>query len=130
VGQSCLNSTSWREEGSKYPGSQHETTTKQRLQRLDNFLEEVEEKGSWDQHIAPMTYLIATKNKHSDCSSYFDIAHVINLTNIIAQSAGKEVKMVMTGHSNEGISGSGTPIQPIARSAVTMSCHLYQHDEV
>lgn len=141
--KTCLNST-WggdRDATRKYPctGSHRQTTTERRLRRLNDFLDEVEEKGYWDQHIAPMTYLIAT-NKFRDRSSYFDIAYVGNLTNIMAQSARKEVKTakhsMMRGDESNGQDWAFrwkelvalVPHHNLAKSAVTKLCHLYQHD--
>jgi len=136
----CLNST-WARKSIKNPckGSHRQTTTERRLQRLNDFLDEVEEKGYWDQHITPMTYLIAT-NKFRAHSSYFDIASVGNLTSIIAQSAGKKVRSVQT-KMKRGDKSSGqdwafkwdelvsqVPHHKLAKSAVTKLCHLYQHD--
>ena len=138
--RTCLNST-WGEEKHKNPckGSHRQTTTERRLQRLNDFLDEIEEKGYWDQHITPMTYLIAT-NKFRAHSSYFDITFVGNLTSIIAQSAGKKVRSVQTkmkrGDKSSGQDWAFTwdelvsqvPHHKLAKSAVTKLCHLYQHD--
>ncbi len=139
--KTCLNST-WGEETNKlFPckGSPRETTTERRLQRLNDFLDEVKEKGFWDQHIAPMTYLIAN-DKFNMRSSYFDIADVDNLTSIIAQNAGKKVKAeknkMVRGDTSSGQDWvfkwkdlvALMPHHELAKSAVAKLCHLYQHD--
>lgn len=139
--KTCLNSTWGENTIRKHPckGSPRETTTERRLQRLNDLLDEVEEKGFWDQHIAPMTYLIAT-DKFSMRSSFFDIAYVNNLTSIIAQNAGKKVKYPET-KMKRGDPSSGQdwvfkwkdlvtlmPHHELAKSAVAKLCNLYQND--
>jgi len=110
-----------------------------RLQRLNDVLDEIKEKGYWDQHIAPMAYPMAT-NKLSDRSLYFDISFVDNVTKIIAQAAGKEVRKVTNkmsrGDGNNGMDWAFrwkelvdlVPQHKLAKSAVEKLCHLYQQD--
>ena len=138
----CLNSTYASEikAKGKYQcmGTKPQSSTTQRLRRLNDFLEEVEEKGYWDQHITPMSYLISSNKFHSR-AKYFDIKHVDRLTEIVALSAGKEGKR----HSSmkRGDSGQGmdwvlrwdelvtlSRSEELARLAIEKLCHLYQTD--
>jgi len=140
--KTCLNST-WGPQPENYPctGSNIETTTERRLQRLNDVLDELNVKGFWDQHIAPMTYLMST-NKVGAHSLYFDISLVDNITKIIAQAAGKEVQKVnpdskmSRGDKNDGMDWifrwkelvDLVPQYKLAQAAVEKLCHLYQQD--
>ncbi|KAL7459547.1 hypothetical protein ACHAWC_011342 [Mediolabrus comicus] len=137
--KTCLNST-WGDANMRpCAGSRKETTTERRLQRLNDFLDEIEEKGYWDQHITPMTYLIAT-NKYSPRSTFYDIASVNNLTGIINQASGRENKAEkQTMKRRGGEDGqdwvfkweelkSLMPHQDLAKAAVIKLCHLYKSD--
>jgi len=145
--RTCLNST-WGAESHKKgthqcTGSKPETTTRTRLRRLNDFLEEVEERGFWDQHIAPMSYILSSNRFHRR-AKYFDIRHIDRLAELFATSAGKATK----GPSSSMIRGDA-PMEAgmdwvvkwkelvalanedgemLARSAIEKLCRLYRSD--
>lgn len=141
--KTCLNST-WTPltkviQYNPCRGSDPKTTTERRLKRLNDFLDEIEEKGFWDQHVMPMTYLIAT-NRARQRARYFDIKYVNTLTTILAQSAGKEqffeFLYMQRGGMNNGMDWvirwkelvDLAPKFELANSAIEKLCHLYQND--
>lgn len=138
----CLNSTyaSDTKANGKYQcmGTKAQTTTTQRLRRLNDFLGEVEEKGYWDQHITPMSYLISSNKFHSR-ARYFDIGHVDRLTEIVALSAGKEGRRhssMKRGDSDQGMDWvtrwselvTLSRNEELARVSIEKLCNLYQSD--
>ena len=137
--KTCLNSTWGDARMRPCAGSRKETTTERRLQRLNDFLDEIEEKGYWDQHITPMTYLIAT-NDYSPRSTFYDIASANNIIGIINQASGKENeagKQAMKRRGGEDGQDwafkweelkSLLPHHYLAKEAVKKLCHLYQRD--
>ncbi|KAL7532176.1 hypothetical protein ACHAWF_004038 [Thalassiosira exigua] len=142
--KTCLNNTWASDTKAKGKhqciGSKPETTTQKRLRRLNDFLEEVEQKGFWDQHIAPMTYLIFS-NRFRNHARYFDIKHIDRLTDIISTSAGKAPKPYFPFMKRGGLDqGMDWVIrrdelvtlahdgETLAHSAIEKLCHLYHND--
>lgn len=141
--KTCLNST-WtlKLTGSidnPCRGTDPKTTTERRLRRLNDFLDEIGEKGYWDQHVMPITYLIAS-NRVSQRAKYFDIKYVNTLTTIISQAAGKdrffEFLYMQRGGMHNGMDWVfrwkelvtlATKFE-LAQSAIEKLCHLYQND--
>jgi len=140
--KTCLNST-WGSEKKKAErkyqckGDEPKTTTQRRLRRLNDFLDEIEKKGFWDQHITPMSYIIAS-NKFHHHARYFDIQHIDNLTDIIATSAGKpkETFGLMKRGNYRGADWivkwkelvTLSTDYELARLAVGKLCRLYRND--
>lgn len=119
-------------------GSKPETTVERRLQRLNNFLEELDEKGFWDEHIAPISYILS-KNRLTGRAKYFDIKHIDQVTGLIAASAGKPnatMSSMKRGHSDSGMDWvvrwkelvELSPDFELARSAIKKLCRLYRSD--
>jgi len=140
--KTCLNFT-WASETKakgKYQctGSKPHTSTQRRLRRLNNFLDELEEKGFWDEHITPISYIISS-NKFNSRARYFDIKDIDQLTKIIATSAGKVKKRhspMARGDSAQGMDFAVTwkelvtlsPDQELAHLAIEKLCRLYHSD--
>ncbi len=140
--RTCLNSTyaADKKQNGRYPctGSEPKTTTERRLQRLNDFLDEIEVKGFWDQHIAPMSYLIDT-NPAKHRTTYFDIQYLNDLADLIVESSSKQKTMFSNmerGNSDRGMDWvikwkelvSLSSEQELARSAIEKMCHLYRAD--
>ena len=141
--KTCLNST-WEGQSNVQPhaclGSHRKTTTERRLQRLNDFLNEIVEKGFWDQHVTPMTYLIASNRFHKR-TTYFDIKHLNVLVDIILKSAGKkEYDIVFHEQKRGGIENGQdwvikwdelvelAPKFESAQLAIGKLCRMYQSD--
>ena len=143
--KTCLNSTRGNDEvevvlNKPCQGSVPRTTTERRLRRLNDFLDDVHQKGFWDQHITPMTYLIATNGARSR-ARYYDIEYIDDLTDIIVKSAGvvevgKRFHHMQRGSVDDGMDWvvrwkelvGWAPKYELARAAIEKLCQLYHTD--
>mmetsp|Transcript_25754 Transcript_25754/g.54721 ORF Transcript_25754/g.54721 Transcript_25754/m.54721 type:complete len:685 (+) Transcript_25754:69-2123(+) len=139
--KTCLNSTWGSDTIRELPcqGTQPITTTESRLQRLNDFLDDITNRGFFDQHIAPMTHLIRI-NKIHPYADYFDIEHVSNIVQAICDASGKKEASI-TVHMPRGNLSNGMDWvifwdelvnlsleHELAKNAMSKMCHLYRND--
>ena len=141
--QTCLNATYGVEAKAKgkyqCQGSLPETTTERRLQRLNDFLDELDEKGFWDQHITPVTYLIS-KNKLRHRATYYDLHSLDNVTYALEEISHKPKRsfsLMKRGNENDGMDwivkwnelvNMTTNGNELAKLALMKLCTLYRND--
>lgn len=139
--KTCLNSTWGSDTTRELPcqGTQPITTTESRLQRLNDFLDDITDRGFFDQHIAPMTHLIRI-NKIHPYADYFDIEHVSEIVQAICDASGKKERSI-TVHMKRGDLTDGMDWAmrwdevvdlsleyELAKNAMSKMCHLYRND--
>ena len=102
-------------------------------------MDELDEKGFWDQHITPVTYLIS-KNKLRHRATYYDLHSLDNVTYALEEISGKPKRsfsLMKRGDENDGMdwivkwnelvnmTASGNEL---AKLAVMKLCTLYRND--
>ncbi len=138
----CLNST-WASDTKttgkhQCMGSKPQATTQKRLHHLTDFLEEVKDKGFWDQHITPMSYIISS-NKFYIRARYLDIENIDWLKELVVTSSGKVSKRFSSMKRGNSDLGMDWVVRwdelvtlarkyALARLAIKKLCHLYQSD--
>lgn len=138
----CLNSTWGSDKKADRPckGTKPLTTITTRLERLNAFLDELLEKGFWDQHIAPITYIISV-SQFKERAVYFDIQSITNLTAAMKRGVDKDpAKPFVYMERGDGIAaGMDWQVRwnelvewsskyDLATRAIEKLCHLYRND--
>ncbi|KAL7473747.1 hypothetical protein ACHAXS_014493 [Conticribra weissflogii] len=139
--KTCLNSTWGSDTIRELPcqGTEPITTTETRLQRLNDFLDDITNRGFFDQHITPITHLIRINKIHRN-ADYFDIEHVSELVQAICATSGIN-EALNKDHMKRGNLADGmdwamrwdelvdlSPEHELAKSAMSKLCHLYRND--
>jgi hypothetical protein len=117
-------------------GDEAPITPKRKLQRLNAFLDDIEAKGFVDQHITPLTYLMA-KNPavHAKHFLVFDLKQESEMSRILSESVGKPVpqKQLMARENFDWVVSRAdlttwAESMPLAKRAVEKLCRLYRQD--
>jgi hypothetical protein len=128
------------------------TSTERKLQRLNAFLDDISTKGFVDQHITPLTYLMATSPVvHAKHFLVFDLKQADDMNRILSEAVGKpaHLKKIMARHrqnfdwvigwtdlvawagdddDDDDDEQTASIVVKLAKRAIEKLCQLYRQD--